>query len=124
MPDRIRVTGIDLAGYMTTDAARAIAWYRDVLGLEPASLYPANRGAEYELADGTTFGLWGGLGDVVPFQAGNGILFSVADFDAALLALTDRGIPIVQQRDLPTCRMAMVADPDGNSVWLHQRKAG
>jgi catechol 2,3-dioxygenase-like lactoylglutathione lyase family enzyme len=75
MPDRIRVTGIDLAGYMTTDAARAIAWYRDVLGLEPASLYPANRGAEYELADGTTFGLWGGLGDVVPFQAGNGICF-------------------------------------------------
>ena len=28
------VTGLDLSGYMVKDAARAIAFYRDVLGLE------------------------------------------------------------------------------------------
>ena len=52
-----KVTGMDLSGYMVKDAARAIAFYRDVLGLEPVMTYPDNRGAEYEFADGTTFGL-------------------------------------------------------------------
>jgi len=31
-------------------------------------LYPDNRGAEYELHVGTTFGLWGGGGAVMPFH--------------------------------------------------------
>ncbi len=30
-----RITGMDLSGYMVEDAPRAIAFYRDVLGLEP-----------------------------------------------------------------------------------------
>ena len=55
-----KVTGLDLSGYMVNDAARAIGFYRDVPGLEPVRVYPDNRGAEYEFADGTTFGLWGG----------------------------------------------------------------
>src|SRR5580704_10223312 len=32
----IRLRGIDLSGYMCRDAARAMAFYRDVFGLEPA----------------------------------------------------------------------------------------
>jgi len=64
-----KVTGMDLSGYMVKDAARAIAFYRDVLGLEPVTVYPDNRGAEYELPDGTTFGLWGrGQRDAVPAE--------------------------------------------------------
>ena len=62
------ITGMDLSGYMVKDTPRAIEFYRDVLGLEPVRLYPDNRGAEYELPDGTTFGLWGGGGAVMPFQ--------------------------------------------------------
>jgi catechol 2,3-dioxygenase-like lactoylglutathione lyase family enzyme len=45
-----KITGMDLSGYMVKDAARAIAFYRDVLGLEPVLVYPDNRGAEYEFA--------------------------------------------------------------------------
>jgi len=66
------ITGMDLSGYMVKDAARAIAFYRDVLGLEPAVVYPDNRGAEYEFADGSTFGLWNAGGQVMPFQPSNG----------------------------------------------------
>ncbi len=94
----IKVTGMDLSGYMVKDAARAIAFYRDVLGLEPAVVYPDNRGAEYEFPDGTTFGLWGGGGRVMPFQPSNGILFAVDDFDAAVAALKARNIPLIMQR--------------------------
>ena len=107
---------------MVKDAPRAIAFYRDVLGLEPTRVYPDDRGAEYEFPDGTTFGLWGGGGRVMPFQPSNGILFAVGDLDAAVAALEARGIPILMSTDTPVCRMAMINDTEGNMVTLHQRK--
>jgi predicted enzyme related to lactoylglutathione lyase len=117
------ITGMDLSGYMVKDAARAIAFYREVLGLEPARVYPDNRGAEYELADGTTFGLWGGGGFVMPFQPSNGILFAVDDLAAAVLAVKARGIPVLMENETPVCSMAMINDTEGNIVTLHKRKA-
>ncbi|HLJ84134.1 MAG TPA: VOC family protein [Candidatus Eremiobacteraceae bacterium] len=118
-----KVTGMDLSGYMVKDAARAIAFYRDVLGLEPVTIYPDNRGAEYELADGTTFGLWGGGGVVMPFQPSNGILFAVDDLDAAVAALKAKSIPVLMQHDTPVCSMAMINDTEGNMITFHKRKA-
>jgi len=118
----LQITGIDLSGYMVKDAQRAIAFYRDVLGLQPSRIYPENRGAEYDLPDGAVFGLWGGGGKVMPFQPSNGILFAVAELDAALAALKERGTPIVQQLETPNCRMAAINDSEGNLVFLHQRK--
>ena len=116
------ITGMDLSGYMVKDAPRAIAFYRDVLGLEPVLVYPDNRGAEYELPDGTTFGLWGGGGKVMPFQPSNGILFAVDDLDAAVAAVTARGIPVIMQNETSVCFMAMIHDTEGNLVTLHKRK--
>lgn len=116
------IAGIDLSGYMVKDAARAIAFYREVLGLTPARVYPDNRGAEYELADGTCFGLWGGGGNVMPFQPSNGILFAVDDLDAAVESLKAKAIPIAAQLETPNCRMAMIHDTEGNCVFLHRRK--
>jgi uncharacterized protein YndB with AHSA1/START domain/predicted enzyme related to lactoylglutathione lyase len=116
------ITGLDLSGYMVKDADRAIAFYRDVLGLEPTRIYPENRGAEYEFSDGTAFGLWGGGGKVMPFQPSNGILFAVDDLDAAVRAFKERGIPILAELDLPHCRMAGINDSEGNMVFLHKRK--
>lgn len=117
-----KVTGMDLSGYMVEDAVRAIAFYRDVLGLEPVLLYPENRGAEYELSDDTTFGLWGGGGKVMPFQPSNGILFAVDDLDAAVGAVKARGIAVIMENETAACRMAMIHDSEGNIVTLHKRK--
>ena len=117
-----RVTGMDLSGYMVKDAQRAIAFYRDVLGLEPVKVYPDNRGAEYEFADGTTFGLWGGGGAVMPFQPSNGVLFAVDDLEGAVTALEARGIAIVTRLETPVCNMALINDTEGNIVTLHKRK--
>ncbi|MDP9105402.1 MAG: VOC family protein [Candidatus Eremiobacteraeota bacterium] len=116
------ITGMDLSGYMVKNAARAIGFYRDVLGLEPVRVYPDNRGAEYELADGTTFGLWGGGGAVMPFQPSNGILFAVDDLDAAVAVVKARGIPVLVEHETPVCFMAMIHDTEGNLVTLHKRK--
>ncbi|MGA2760721.1 MAG: VOC family protein [Candidatus Cybelea sp.] len=117
-----KVNGMDLSGYMVKDAARAIKFYSDVLGLEPITIYPDNRGAEYEFADGTTFGLWGGGGAVMPFQPSNGILFAVDDFNAAVAAIKARGIPVVMEHETPVCFLAMINDTEGNIVTLHKRK--
>jgi predicted enzyme related to lactoylglutathione lyase len=117
------VIGLDMSGYMVKDAPRAIVFYRDVLGLEPARVYPDNRGAEYELPDGTTFGLWGGGGRVMPFQPSNGLLFAVDDLDAAVAAMKERGIAVVMENETPVCRMAMINDTEGNLVTLHKRKS-
>lgn len=116
------ITGLDLSGYMVKNAERAIAFYRDVLGLNPTRVYPENRGAEYELPDGTTFGLWGGAGDIMPFQPSNGILFAVDDIDAAVASVEERGIPVLMRRETPVCFMAMFADTEGNNITLHKRK--
>jgi predicted enzyme related to lactoylglutathione lyase len=109
------ITGMDLSGYMVKDAKRAIAYYRDVLGLEPSLLYPGERGAEYQLADGSNFGLWG--------AAGNGILFAVDDIATAVAALEARGAHVLMQRETPVCFMAMINDSEGNTVTLRQRKS-
>ncbi len=93
-----------------------------MLGLEPVRTYPEDRGAEYEFPDGTTFGLWGGGGRVMPFQPSNGILFAVDDFDGAVAALKARGIPVVMENETPVCFMAMIHDTEGNMVTLHKRK--
>jgi predicted enzyme related to lactoylglutathione lyase len=117
-----KITGFDLSGYMVKDAARAIAFYRDVLALEPDLVYPEGAGAEYTLPDGSTFGLWGGGGRVMPFQPGNGILFAVEDFPAAVAAVKSHGVNVLMEFETPVCYMAMINDTEGNMVTLHKRK--
>jgi predicted enzyme related to lactoylglutathione lyase len=120
----IKLNGIDLSGYMVRDAPRAIAFYRDVFGLEPSMMYPDNRGAEFDLPDGTTFGLWGGGGKVMPFQPSNGIQFAVDDLDGAVANLATRDIAVHYRTETPLCHMAMIFDTEGNIITLHQRKSG
>lgn len=117
----IHITGIDLTGYMTKDYDRSIAFYRDVLSMEPTKEYPGGMGAEFTFPDGTTFGLWN-PGDSMPFQTNNGVLFATEDLDAAKRVLEKHAVPIVMEHESPVCFMLMCTDPDGNSVILHKRK--
>jgi uncharacterized protein YndB with AHSA1/START domain/predicted enzyme related to lactoylglutathione lyase len=118
----LAIRGIDLNGYMCKDGDRAIAFYRDLFGLEPAMVYPDGRGGEFELPDGSTFGLWGGGDKVMPFQPSNGILFAVDDLQAAIATVTARGLAVHYQTETPNCTMAMINDSEGNILTLHQRK--
>ena len=116
-----RVTGIDLSGYMAKDTKRALKFYKDVLGLEPTTLYPEDRGAEYELSDGTTFGVWNG-GEQMPFRASSGILFAVDDLEAAVRNAKACGVPIHMEHESEVCFMALTEDTEGNQVVFHKRK--
>jgi predicted enzyme related to lactoylglutathione lyase len=115
------VTGMDLVGYMAKDVPRAIAFYRDVIGMQPTKVFDENAGAEFELSDGSTFGIWSG-NEMMPFQTSNTILFAVDDFDAAVERMNAKNVPIVMQHESPVCFMAIVNDTEGNTVILHKRK--
>jgi catechol 2,3-dioxygenase-like lactoylglutathione lyase family enzyme len=52
------IVGLDLAAVLVNDPERAIAFHRDVLGITPTAVQ--DRGAEFTLRDGTTFGVWPG----------------------------------------------------------------
>jgi predicted enzyme related to lactoylglutathione lyase len=112
------IKGLDLSYVLTTDPKKAIAFYRDVLGLTPTTLDPEGRGAEFELADGTTFGVWdGGEG-----KTGAGVFFAVDDIKAASEEFRARGLHLTPSEESPVCHMAFSMDPDGNAIVIHQRK--
>jgi len=117
-----RVTGIDLTGYLVKDTDRALAFYRDVFGLEPTRLYPDGGGAEYEMSDGATFGLYNPEGEF-PFRAGTGVMLAVDDFPAAVSHAKAHGVPVHMETETPVCFMAMVEDSEGNHLMIHKRKA-
>jgi predicted enzyme related to lactoylglutathione lyase len=114
------ITGMDLAGYTVSDGKRALAFYRDVLGLTPTSVDAEGRGAEFTFADGSTFGVWN------PNPAGQGspgaiVMFAVADARATVAQLRDRGLEIGDAYETGVCVMAQASDPDGNAFIIHQR---
>ena len=47
------IMGVDLFAYLVGDPARAIAFYRDVLGMTPTDVDDQGRGAEFTLPDGS-----------------------------------------------------------------------
>ena len=113
------INGIDLAGCFVSDPQRAIAFYRDVLGMKPTQTDPEGRGAEFTLADGSTFGVWK-TPDGPP--SGAAFMFAVDDISAAKAEFSSRGAQISDVNEGPVCFMAFGQDPDGNVFIVHQRK--
>jgi predicted enzyme related to lactoylglutathione lyase len=117
----VKITGLDLAGAMVTNPQRAIAFYRDVLGLEPTMIDDQGRGAEFTLADGSTFGVWKAQpAQKTPCAA---MMFAVRDVKAAVEFYRGRGLELSDVIETPVCYMAYAEDPEGNAVIIHQRKA-
>jgi len=112
------IVGIDLAGYFTEDPARALSFYRDTLGLVPTDIDAEGRGGEFELADGSTFGLWS-MPNTPP---GGFVMFAVDDARAKAAELRSRDVKLSDIVETPDCFMAWGPDPEGNAVIIHQRK--
>jgi predicted enzyme related to lactoylglutathione lyase len=115
------ITGMDMTGFNVADPQRAIAFYRDVLGLEPTEMDEDGRGAEFALADGSTFGVW--KPDDTSKVPGVEVMFAVADAAAAVKQIRERGGTISDPEETRVCFMAFGRDPDGNAFIIHQRKA-
>jgi len=117
----LAVERVDFVSIPTRDIDRAVAFYRDVIGL------PQNPHAETEFEAGNvTLAIWKPENLGLDF-ANNGqgdIALRVPDVAAARSELESRGIEFVRETlDTGVCHMAFFADPDGNSLMLHRRYA-
>jgi len=120
----LRVTELAFCCYAVTDMARARAFYEGVLGLKPTSVtdLPDGNWVEYEfgphaLAIGRSPG-W------QPSPDGCTTALEVEDFDAAIAHLRAHGVKFrTEPFPTPVCRMAMIFDPDGNTICIHKRNA-
>ena len=112
------IAGIDLAAYCVRDPQAAIAFYRDVLGMTPTDIDEQGRGAEFTLADGSTFGVW----KTDDGSTGGAIMFAVSDAKGAVESYRARGLELSDVMESPVCFMAFGKDPEGNAIIIHQRK--
>jgi predicted enzyme related to lactoylglutathione lyase len=113
------VKSIAFTMYPVTDVARAVAFYRDSLGLKKGGL-DNSVWVEFEVAGGT-FGI-GNFEQVGKPGSAQSLALEVGDLDAYRAALAQRGVEATAPHDLPNCRISVVRDPDGNQVWLHEAK--
>jgi predicted enzyme related to lactoylglutathione lyase len=113
------ITGIDVILYSVKDFARALAFYTALVGHAPATLIDG-MWAEFELADGTTFGI--GKDDSFAWQQGYLVMFAVPDVPAAVDLVRSLGGTVRDPDESPVCYMAFGEDTEGNRIVLHKRK--
>jgi catechol 2,3-dioxygenase-like lactoylglutathione lyase family enzyme len=116
----MHVEQVDFVSVPTRDVERAVAFYRDVLGL-PASPYAAG---EVETPN-VTLSFWNPERDGEEFVANAaGFAIRVADVAAARTELEEKGVEFIGETyDSGVCQMGFFKDPDGNTVILHRRYA-
>ena len=113
----MEVEQVDFVSVPTRDPARAVAFYRDLLGL-----------AESQYSEGEvetpnlTLGFW------QPEEQGerfvpneNGIALRVADVHEAFEEARAAGAEVMGVEDSGVCHMGFIKDPDGNVLILHRR---
>lgn len=105
--------------------SRARAFYEGVLGLKTGMSFEheGRQWLEYDLGPATlavtnmSMELW------KPSPDGPAVALEVADFDAAIAGLRGHGVKfLIEPMDSGPCRLAVICDPDGNSLAIHHRK--
>lgn len=110
--------GVHHVSINVRDSAESIAFYTGVLGLTERSDRP----------DFSFGGAWLDLGSQqvhlleidVPDDVGQHFAIEVADLDAAVSELRDRGITVTEPSAVGTGRQSFLHDPSGNRIELHQ----
>jgi catechol 2,3-dioxygenase-like lactoylglutathione lyase family enzyme len=112
---------LDFIGIPSQDADRALAFYRDVLGMRP------DEHAQYESwAGDTCFAVWEPERQGMPFvpQKGNPLPLRADDVAEMRKTLEAKGVTFFGETfDTGVCHMAIFEDPDGNQLMLHRRYA-
>jgi catechol 2,3-dioxygenase-like lactoylglutathione lyase family enzyme len=115
----MKVERMDFVSIPTQDVARAVAWYRDVLGLAESTYTEG----EVETPN-VTLSFWRPEDDSLPFTPNeSGIALRVEDVPAAVEEVRAAGADVMGVEDTGVCHMGFVKDPDGNVVILHRRYA-
>ncbi|MBK7487868.1 MAG: VOC family protein [Nitrospira sp.] len=119
----MKVTDIAFTCYPVTDLPRAQRFYEGLLGLKNRGFWRGDKGfVEYDLGS-NTLGIRNGAPDWKPSPGGRSVGLEVEDFTAAIARLKEHKCPFRRTVGTPVCHMAIVSDPDGNSIIIHRRKS-
>ncbi len=120
----MNVQGIDFIAMPAADMERAVAFYRDVLGLKQSGEF-GGQFVEFAVGDAT-------LAVFDPKVAGQtfepvrvgAIALRVPDVAAAIAELKEAGVTFLAEMfDSGVCKGAFFQDSEGNSLSLHHRYA-
>jgi predicted enzyme related to lactoylglutathione lyase len=115
----MKIEQVDFVSVPTRDVERAVAFYRDVLGLSESEYMEG----EVE-APNLTLGFWNPEKDGEPFEPNTaGIALRVADVEAACKEYQAAGGEVIGIHDSGVCHMGFCKDLDGNVLILHRRYA-
>ena len=106
--------------YSVKDVPRAVAFYRDLIGLTPGDAW-GEEWVEFDVGT-TAFGV--GNGESIGIAPGSqfSAAFEVDDVAAMQQRLKDAGVEVGDVNESPVCWTCFVTDPEGNRFALHQRK--
>ena len=122
----LKVIEIAYTCYPVTDMSKARKFYEDVIGLKPTASYGTPGGmqwTEYDIGPGT-LALGAGAPDWHPQPDGCNVGLEVENFDAAVAHLREHKVKFrMEPFPTPVCHMALISDPDNNTICIHKRKA-
>lgn len=121
----MKVIEIAFVGYPVTDLERARKFYGGTLGLDESRVFGEGDQAwiEYDIGPGT-LAISNMMPEWKPSADGSAAALEVEDFDEAVSKIKEDDVKILAGPfDTPMCRMVIVADPDGNTLTIHKRKA-
>jgi catechol 2,3-dioxygenase-like lactoylglutathione lyase family enzyme len=120
----ITIKAIAFTAYPVTDITRARAFYEGVLGLKTGVTFQHENGhwIEYDLGPATLAISNLSADQWKPSSDGPSAALEVEHFDEGVAHLRAHGVRFVlEPMDSGVCRMAIIADPDGNSLAIHHR---
>ena len=121
----MKVIEIAFIVYPVTDLESAREFYEGILGLTETRFFgDENQGMiEYDIGPGTLAIGWG-VSQFLPSPGGGCVALELDDFDGLVDRLRENGCTFVTEPiETPVCFMAVISDPDGNSMMIHKRKA-
>jgi predicted enzyme related to lactoylglutathione lyase len=120
----MKISEIAFVAYPVIDIERSRGFYEGVLGLEPSREFTGESYTwiEYDLGANTFAVAMMPPGQWNPSADAPSVGLEVEEFDSAIAELKARSIPFdVEVMETPVCRMAVIADPDGNKITIHKR---
>ena len=122
----IGIKELAFIGYAVNDLAESRKFYVEVLGLTEGTVFEHEGEVgwvEFNIPGGGTLAITKASDQWHPSEHGGGVAFEGEDLDAAIAKLEKAGVKFpLPVQDYPICRMALISDPSGNTVAIHQKK--
>jgi predicted enzyme related to lactoylglutathione lyase len=116
------ITEVAFFCYPVSRIPAARRFYEEVLGLKLEHNF-ADQWLEYGIG-GSTLAITSMDKEHASGMKGGIIAFEVDDLDAFVARLREKQVKFVREpMTTPVCRLAVIADPDGNEVIIHKHNA-